>query len=145
MPRTIVATLVLAAALLTGRALAGEPAKDTKDKEKAAEVAATAWLNLVDTEKYADSWKEAAAYFKANVKQDQWVQTMQGGRKSLGKQLSRKLKGATYTTTAPGAPDGEYVILQFDTSFESKKAAVETVTPMLDKDGKWHVSGYFIK
>ena len=45
----------------------------------------------------------------------------------------------------PGAPDGEYVVLQFDTSFANKKEAVETVTPMLDKDGKWKVSGYYIK
>ncbi len=45
----------------------------------------------------------------------------------------------------PGAPDGEYVVIQYDSSFEHKQAAVETVTPMLDKDGKWRVSGYYIK
>jgi hypothetical protein len=45
----------------------------------------------------------------------------------------------------PGAPDGEYVVIQFATSFENKKSAIETVTPMLDSDGEWRVSGYFIK
>jgi hypothetical protein len=35
--------------------------------------------------------------------------------------------------------------VQFDTSFERKSAAVETVTPMIDPDGRWRVSGYFIK
>jgi len=30
-------------------------------------------------------------------------------------------------------------------SFENKKSAVETITPMLDKDKKWRVSGYYIK
>jgi len=45
----------------------------------------------------------------------------------------------------PLPPDGEYVVIQFKTSFENKKAAIETITPMLDKDGKWKVSGYFIK
>jgi hypothetical protein len=44
----------------------------------------------------------------------------------------------------PGAPDGEYVVIQFESSFEKKKSAVETVTPMLEKDGKWRVSGYYI-
>lgn len=58
---------------------------------------------------------------------------------------SRKLKSATYTKTLPGAPDGEYVVIQYDSSFVNKKSAVETVTPMLDKDGKWRVSGYFIR
>ena len=28
---------------------------------------------------------------------------------------------------------------------ENKASAVETITPMLDKDGKWRVSGYFMK
>jgi ribosomal protein S17E len=40
---------------------------------------------------------------------------------------------------------GEYVVIQFETSFENKKTAVETVTPMMDKDGIWRVSGYYIK
>lgn len=30
-------------------------------------------------------------------------------------------------------------------SFRNKKAAIETVTPALDEDGRWRVSGYFIK
>jgi hypothetical protein len=42
-------------------------------------------------------------------------------------------------------PDGEYVVFQFNTSFEQKAAAVETVTAMREKDGTWHVAGYFIK
>jgi len=35
--------------------------------------------------------------------------------------------------------------MQFDTSFANKKAAIETVTPMLDTDGTWRVAGYYIK
>ena len=60
---------------------------------------------------------------------------------------SRKLKGAQYKTSLPGAPDGEYVVIQYDTSFENKRSAsaVETITPTLDKDAQWRVSGYFIR
>jgi hypothetical protein len=32
-----------------------------------------------------------------------------------------------------------------ETSFANKKSAIETVTPMLDKNGKWRVSGHFVK
>ena len=46
---------------------------------------------------------------------------------------------------AAGRPDGEYVVILYDTSFENKKSAVETVTQMIDKDGNWHVAGYYIK
>jgi phosphoglycolate phosphatase len=31
------------------------------------------------------------------------------------------------------------------TVFENKKSAIETITPTLDNDGEWRVSGYFIK
>jgi hypothetical protein len=55
------------------------------------------------------------------------------------------VKSKEYATSLPGAPDGEYVVIQFETSFENKNDAVETVTPMKDEDGKWRVSGYFIR
>jgi hypothetical protein len=55
------------------------------------------------------------------------------------------LKAKNFATSLPGAPDGEYVIIQFATSFENKTSAVETITPMMDKDGQWRVSGYYIK
>ena len=45
----------------------------------------------------------------------------------------------------PGAPDGRYVVVQYDTVFENKASAVETVTPMADPDGVWRVAGYFIR
>jgi hypothetical protein len=100
---------------------------------------------VIDGGKYAESWKEAAEYFKGAVKQEQWEQSLIAVRKPLGKLISRKVKNKSYTTSLPGAPDGEYVIIQFDTSFENKKSAIETVTPMMDKDRKWRVSGYFLK
>jgi len=48
-------------------------------------------------------------------------------------------------TSMPGAPDGEYVVIQFESSFANKESAVETVTPMKGEDGVWRVSGYYIK
>ncbi len=114
-------------------------------KEKAAVAAAEKWVALVDAGKYTDSWKEAAEYFKSAVNQGQWEQSIQSVREPLGKISSRKVKTKTYQTTLPGAPDGEYVIIQFETSFQNKKTATETVTPMLDKDGQWRVSGYYLK
>ena len=111
----------------------------------AAQTAADSWLKLVDTANYEASWEQAAKVFKGAVTKDQWTNTCAGVRKPLGKLISRKLKSREYTEQLPGAPDGEYVVIQFDTVFENKAAAVETVTPMLDPDGVWRVSGYFIR
>jgi prophage tail gpP-like protein len=136
-----IACLVLAALALS----AFTAITEDSEKERAAISAAEKWLSMVDRGKYSDSWKEAAWYFRNAIKQEQWNQSLEAVRKPLGKLVSRQVKSATYKTSLPGAPDGEYVVIQFDTSFENKKAAIETVTPMMDKDGKRRVSGYYIK
>ena len=113
--------------------------------ETAAVAAARAWLSLVDDQQYAESWEQAAQLFRGAVDKERWVRTMETVRKPLGKTLSRELKSKQYRTSVPGAPDGEYVIIQFTASFENKKSVVETITPTLDKDGQWRVSGYFME
>ena len=113
--------------------------------KKDALTAAENWLAIIDKGEYEESWKEAAEYFKTAVSQNQWVNSLQAVRKPLGKLNSRTVKSETYKTSLPGAPDGEYMVIKFTTSFENKKSAIETVTPMKDKNGRWRVSGYFIK
>lgn len=113
--------------------------------EQAAEDAASSWLALVDNGKYAESWKEAAELFRNAITSEKWQQSLHAVRDPLGKLTSRKLASATYTKTLPGVPDGEYVVIRYESSFEHKQSAIETVTPMLERDGKWRVSGYFIK
>jgi hypothetical protein len=112
---------------------------------KAAIKAAEAWLAQVDAGKYGKSWDAAAPFFKQAVKRDQWIVSLQKVRKPLGKQLSRKLLGAKAMRDLPNAPKGEYVVMQFKADFAGKSGAVETITPMKTKAGKWRVSGYFIK
>ena len=114
-------------------------------KENAAVIAAENWLYLTDAGKYSESWQETAEYFKNAVSSEQWLQQLEAYRTPLGKVILRKLKNKTYEKSLPGAPDGEYVVIQFETSFQNKKSAIETVTPMFDKDGQWRVSGYYIK
>jgi opacity protein-like surface antigen len=126
--------------VMSGCGSASDPQTETE-----AVAAAEGWLALVDGGQYAESWEEAAAFFKGAVKREQWVQAMQSVRKPFGKNLSRELKSKRYRTALPGAPDGEYVIIQFRASFENKKSAIETITPMRDDDGQWRVSGYYMK
>jgi len=97
---------------------------DSLEKEVTAAIAAEKWLGLVDVEKYAESWKEAAELFRNAVKQEQWEQLLRASRKPLGRLVSRKIKTKAYTTSLPGVPDGEYVVIQFESSFENKKSAV---------------------
>jgi hypothetical protein len=111
----------------------------------AATNAAESWLKLVDEQHYAESWQGAASVFRTAISSEAWSQAVGGVRGPLGKLGTRRLASANYTTSVPGVPDGKYVIMVFETSFEQKAAALETVTPMQDSDGVWRVAGYYIK
>ena len=126
-------------------AFLGSPAWATEKPEDAAQTAAESWLKLVDEGKYEESWDQAAKLFKGAVTKEQWKLAVAGVRGPLGKLVSRKLKTRDYMEKVPGGPDGKYVVIQYDTVFEKKASAVETVTPMVDPDGAWRVSGYFIR
>lgn len=110
-----------------------------------AQTAAKAWLALTDAGKYGQSWDTAAAYFQQAITKPNWEQALKASRSPLGKLKSRQLKSATFAKSLPGAPDGEYVVIQYNTQFEKKAQAIETVTPMHEPDGSWKVSGYYIK
>lgn len=112
---------------------------------KKAQEVATKWLELIDQKKYNKSWEKAANMFKAQVKKTDWKQKVKVVRDKVGNFESRKVKMSKYLTTLPGAPKGEYVVFQFETSFKNHKNAVETITPMKDGDGQWRVSGYYVK
>jgi hypothetical protein len=116
-----------------------------EDAERAAVGAAESWLALVDDGAYERSWDEAAEYFKGAIAKGDWQKAVRAARAPLGDPISRRLESATYTTSLPGAPDGEYVVIQYATSFTNKRSSVETITPMKDADGTWRVSGYYIK
>jgi len=125
--------------------LGAERASASEAEEKAAISAAETWLKLVDGGQAGASWDEASSQFKAAVDKPAWEKALRSARGPLGKLVSRKLVSRQLTHTLPGAPDGTYVVLSYQAQFENKKSAVETITPMLDSDGRWRVSGYFIR
>ncbi|MGD0276500.1 MAG: DUF4019 domain-containing protein [Syntrophales bacterium] len=115
------------------------------EKEKAAFASAEQWLSLVDAGNYGQSWMEVSGYFRNAITKEKWVQSLKAVREPLGKLISRDVRSMIYMTSLPGAPDGEYIVILFDTSFGKKKSAIETVTPMFEEDGRWRVSGYYIR
>ena len=138
--RRIAPVLAVGAWVFAAERLLAQPSADP-----AAAQAAEKWLSLVDSGRYAESWRDAASLFRAKITAAQWEQAVRSARDPLGKLVSRKLVSAQFTRTLPGAPDGEYVVLRYETVFEKKQTAAETVTPMKDSDGVWRVAGYYIQ
>lgn len=136
--RALVCVSVVAAVLAA-------PARAADTAEDLAQRAAESWLKLTDAGEAGPSWDQAAKLFKGAVTKEQWTQALAGVRPPLGKVISRKVTSRQYSEKVAGAPDGKYVTIQYETVFEHKASAVETITPMLDPDGVWRVSGYFIR
>jgi hypothetical protein len=109
-----------------------------------AQARAQAWMSLVDNQKYAESWAESSSTFRSRVPQQRWIDEAKRVREPLGSVNSRRLLTVRFAKTLPGAPDGDYAVLQFRSSFTHKAAAIETITLVMD-DGQLRAVGYFIK
>ena len=81
------ASVLLVAFLLCVAAFAQAP----QTPEQLAQYSSDAWLAIVDSGKYAQSWDEAAQSFKAAVSKEQWQTALDANRAPQGKVVSRKI------------------------------------------------------
>lgn len=137
----LIAKLMFALALLP----AGMVHAQEQEIPPKAQAATLQWLKLADAGEYAATWEQAAGLFKTAVAKVDWERAVQQVREQLGKVTSREPKASEFRRSMPGVPDGEYVVSQFDTRFEHKADAEETVTVRKDEDGVWRVAGYYVK
>lgn len=149
----LIMSLLIAAAVLTsalhvdGKSGAGDASSRVTTVDASASMsqgAARQWLALLDKEQWQASWRAAAAIFKSQISAAQWATMIQPVRLPLGSVSSRTFQNVTRATTLPGAPSGDYEVIQFRTNFAHKPSAIETITLEHKNDG-WKVAGYFIK
>lgn len=107
------------------------------------DAAARQWLLFVDGGDYAKGWDRAGIPFKAQITAPVLQSKIAPVREPLGAIMERRLFKVTYSSTAPGLPDGKYAAVQFSSRFANKDAAGETVWLEWEKDN-WAVIGYFI-
>lgn len=119
--------------------------KPDQQRIDASTIAATHFLELVDSGQYEESWQAAATYLKNDIPLEEWKKRLSTTRNAAGKIIERKEKKNFYTKKEnKGIPEGEYMTYIFDSQFENKKDLTETVTVMLEQDKIWRVAGYFI-
>jgi hypothetical protein len=123
----------------------GGPAPDPHSaEEQAAERQALGFLGYLDHGRYADSYAYTGMLIRAQLDRDAFATQIEKARSGTGAMLTRNLIDVSYTTTVAGAPEGQYVLIHYGTSFANRQEAVETVTLAFAK-GYWWVSGYYIK
>ena len=129
----VVSLAGIASALMTGATPAEEEAAATGQK----------WLALLDDQKYEESWSQAGSQFRDEVNQDQWVAVLKRSREPMGSMISRTTARVDFAKSLRGAPDGDYAIIHFTTSFENKSNVTERLT-LVKEDGRWRVAAYAI-
>jgi hypothetical protein len=144
---------VLAASLIPAplRAQQGPPPTEAPQAddphaadEQAAQRQALGFLGYLDQGRYADSYAYTGMLIRAQLDRDAFSTQIQKTRVDTGALQSRELIDSAYTTTLPGAPEGQYVVLHYHTSFANRQDTLETLTLAFAK-GYWRISGYYIK
>jgi hypothetical protein len=114
---------------------------DDKDTIEAAQK----WLALLDAGKVGAAWDASSAHLKSVVTRQKWVTDIGKVRKPFGKLRTRKAEKFARAHSLPGAPDGDYAIVEFESVYANGKQATEQVIWMFEADSVWRVSGYFIR
>jgi len=147
------AAVVLAASLVPAplRAQQGPPPSGTQQAndphaadELSAQRQALGFLGYLDQGRFADSYAYTGMLIRTQLDRDAFSTQIQKTRVDTGALQSRELIDSAYSTTLPGATEGQYVMLHYHASFANRPDTVETVTLTLAK-GYWRVVGYYIK
>ena len=135
---------LLLLALLVGACNVAAAADEELDTREAMEVARD-WLVLVDGGRYGEAWDSAGSMFRNAVEREKWEIAATSARNNAGPLMGRKFRTASFTRKLPNVPDGEYIVIHYDTRFDKQGFTTESLTTERDKDGRWRVAGYWIR
>ena len=106
-----------------------------------AEIAARAWLALVDAGKYDEAYETRCDLWQSKVTAEANRNELETLRKDRGAGVSRNQTMAQKANSLPGLPEGDYIILMFQTQF-AKGSGSETM--VISNEGEWKVFTYAI-
>jgi len=110
------------------------------------ETAAYAWLGLLDTERWADAWREGGPLLRDGVTESEWIEATQRVRENWGPIESRTTVDKGYHTQIDGGPDGQYFTLRIKTHFMNGGEKLEIVTlTATPPDQQYRAVAYGIK
>lgn len=124
-------------------------ATETNNILEQVEGSARVWLALIDNEKYPDGWQQASPLLQKKTSQQEWVKMVVELRKPRRTPNARYIATANSAKSLSGFPDGDYVILQFYTTFSEKELALEAITLVKSNDTNdseiWKVAEYSMR
>ncbi len=121
------------------------PEQPTLGDDKEAIQAGMKWLALIDTGKSGFAWDEASKQLKSTVTRKQFIAGIRDARKPLGKLESRTAVKFARSHDLPGAPAGDYAIIEYDAKFADGKRVTEQLVWTLEEQDIWRVAGYYYR
>jgi len=98
----------------------------------------------IDDNNYQAAYQSGSKLLHLTSTENQWISEIGRTREVLGTALQRKLKAVKSISTYPGLPDGEYMLVYFETKMEHKEKAAEVLL-VAQIDGAWKVCSYHLK
>jgi hypothetical protein len=114
-------------------------------RTSSAQRAAREWLAIADRGDAQASWNAMAKLFKDAISAQSWGVSLREVRIPLGASTGRTVLSTQFSTKMPKAPDGDYALVIFRSTFAKKVDVRETVTLAHEPDGVWRVVGYMVR
>lgn len=138
-----------AAPAASERLATAEAARPSDDEINASliESAAVAkqYVDDVDKGEYALSWSKSDPIFQKTITQKEWKTYLGNVRHRFGKVISRKMKDQRTAWDPKGLPEGAYMVVIYDTSFQNQPNIEELLTLRKGPDNQWRVLTYEMK
>lgn len=103
---------------------------------------ATPWLSLWNGQKCSESYKPLSPISKQDMPETSWVEYCTTVNGTLGELSSRKLIATAFTSSLPTKTDRPVGILAYQSDYANRKAVIEIIGLLLDKDGRWIMTNY---
>jgi hypothetical protein len=113
--------------------------------ERSGEIAADAWLRLVDEGYYMEAREKASERFRDSKDRKKWIDDLDARKAELGKLISRKVRSKKHVPAPAGTPGAGQVLVEFESAFEKKASAVEEVRCARDAEERWRVDAYSVR
>ena len=100
------------------------------------------WLALIDGGNAGAAWDLASKQLKSAVTRAKFIEGMRDARKSLGKLETRTAERFARSHQLPGAPEGDYAIVDYTARFAQGKKLQERLVWSIEEGDIWRVAGY---
>lgn len=88
---------------------------------------ADSFVTMLDQQQYDDAWLATSQHFQGLTNQQEWFARQHLVRSAYGPLASREFYRLDYRRSYHESPDGQYVIVQFKSSFSNKAHSIETI------------------